>query len=193
MEQSKKIISIVVGVAAILIIWRVGFYPPVTQPTETPEQTQAAAEPGQPGPVDRPVDSNETQVASDPNAPEREVASERPRRGDRMRGSEEPAETGDPNDPMVAINMSNVDMKNIIQRLTEWTGQVIIPTDEALRARVTIYAPKMVPRSKALALICSALLKKGFVVKHAEDAIYIEPIGDERLNVNSSMWLHPRK
>jgi type II secretory pathway component GspD/PulD (secretin) len=79
--------------------------------------------------------------------------------------------------------MNNVDMRNIIQRLTEWTGRVIIPTDEALRARVTIYAPERVPRSKALALVYSALLKKGYVAKHAEDAIYIEPIGDERLTV----------
>ena len=54
---------------------------------------------------------------------------------------------------------------------------------EALRARVTIYAPERVPRSKALALVYSALLKKGYVAKHAEDAIYIEPIGDERLSV----------
>lgn len=183
MERSKTIISIVVGVASILIIWRVGFYPPVPQQVETTDQ-QTATEPGQPGPaLRRPVDSNETQAAFDPNAPGRGFAFDRSRRGDRMRQSEEPEDVGDPNDPLVAINMNNVDMRYIIQRLTEWTGKTIIPDDEALRARVTIYAPKSVPRSKALSLIYSALLKKGFAAKHAEDAIYIEPLGDERLDV----------
>ena len=100
-----------------------------------------------------------------------------------MRGSEEPAVVGDPNDPLEIISLNNTDMKTIIQKLTDWTGRVVIPTDEALRVRVTIYAPERVPRSKALALIYSALRKKGYVAKHAEDAIYIEPIGDERLDV----------
>ena len=182
MERSKTIISIVVGVAAILIIWRVGFQQ-IPQPTETTEQTQAATESRPPGLMERRRDPNQSRLASDPNAPERGFAFDRSRRGDRMRRSDESEDIGDPNDPLVAINMSNVDMRNIIQRLTEWTGRVIIPTDEALRVRVTIYAPERVPRSKALALIYSALRKKGFAAKHAEDAIYIEPLGDERLDM----------
>ncbi len=179
MERSKTIISTVVGVAAILIIWRVGFQP-IPQPTET-EQTQTTTESRPPGLMGRRRDPNESRIALDPNAPGRGFAFDRSRRGDRMRRSEEPEEIGDPNDPLEVVNMNNVDMRNIIQRLTEWTGRVIIPDDEALRARVTIYAPERVPRSKALALVYSALRKKGFVVKHAEDAIYIEPLGDERL------------
>jgi len=182
MERSKTIISIAVGIAAILIIWKVGFQP-IPQPTETTDQTQTVAEQRSPGLMERRRDPNESRGVSDPNAPERRFAFDRSRRSDRMRRSEDSGDTGDPNDPLVAINMNNVDMRNIIQRLTEWTGRVIIPTDEALRARVTIYAPERVPRSKALALVYSSLLKKGFVAKHAEDAIYIEPIGDERLTV----------
>jgi type II secretory pathway component GspD/PulD (secretin) len=182
MERSKTIISTVVGVAAILIIWRVGFQP-IPQPTETTEQPQIAAEPSPPGPMGRRTEPNESRVAFDPNAPDRGFAFDRSRRGNRMQRSEEPADIGDPNDPLEVVNMNNVDMRSIIQRLTEWTGRVIIPTDEALRVRVTIYAPERVPRSKALLLVYSALRKKGFGAKHAEDAIYIEPLGDERLDM----------
>lgn len=182
MERSKTIISIVVGLAAILIIWRVGISPEVPQPAETTEQIQAVVEPGQPGPAESPADSNEPQVASDSIAPERGFASERQRRGGRTRQASEPGEIGDPNDPLVAISLSNTDMRNIIQRLTEWTGRVIIPSDEALRVRLTIYAPERVTRSKALDLIYSALRIKGFTARHAEEAIYIDPIGDTRLD-----------
>jgi hypothetical protein len=37
MERSKLIMSIVVGIAAVLIIWRVGIYPPVPEQTEKPK------------------------------------------------------------------------------------------------------------------------------------------------------------
>jgi type II secretory pathway component GspD/PulD (secretin) len=183
MERSKTIISIVVGIASILIIWRVGFYPPVPQSDQTTNQ-QTAAQPGRPGLANRSADVNETRVATEPNTPERGFAFDRSRRGgDRTRRFGESDQAGDPN--LVAINMNNVNMSSIIQRLTEWTGKTIIPDDEALRVRLTIYSPNMVTKSKALSLVYSALLKKGFVAKHDvdADAIYIEPIGDERLGV----------
>ena len=181
MERSKIIISIVVGAAAFLIIWRVGFQPIPPQPTQTTEQTQIAAEPSPPGPMGRRPDPNGFRTAFEPNAPDRGFAFDRSRRGDRMRRSEESENIGDPNDPLEVVSMNNVDMRNIIQRLTDWTGRVIIPDDEALRVRVTIYAPERVPRSKALLLVYSALRKKGFTVKNAEDAIYIEPLGNDKL------------
>ena len=59
MERSKSIISIVVGLAAILIIWRVGFYPPgpasekVQEPVKT--ETEVAAEPNAPAEVNEPM------------------------------------------------------------------------------------------------------------------------------------------
>jgi len=175
MERSKSIISIAVGIASILIIWRVGFHPSVPQPTETTDQTRLSTESGRPGQTESQVDSNEPQIASEPNAPEREDTLAQSRR------TTEPNEPGDPNDPLVAVNLNNTDMKKIIQTLTEWTGKVIIPTDDAMKTKVTIYAPKRVPRSKALSLIYSALRIKGFVAKHTEDVIYIEPLTDSRL------------
>jgi len=55
MERSKSIISIVVGLAAILIIWRVGFYPPAPEQTGKPDETEVAAEPNLPGDVNEPM------------------------------------------------------------------------------------------------------------------------------------------
>ena len=59
MERSKSIISMIVGLAAILIIWRVGFYPPtpVTEQTEQPvkTETEVAAGPDAPGEVNEPM------------------------------------------------------------------------------------------------------------------------------------------
>ncbi len=175
MERSKIIISIVVGLAAILIIWRVGFYPPAPQPTD---QIQVTSGPGQ---AESPADSNEPQVAFDPNESEREDIFARSRRGDRRDQIAEPNEAEDPNDPLVAVNLNNTDMRQIVRTLTEWTGKVIIPTDDAMRAKVTIFAPKRVPQSQALELIYSALSIKGFTAKHTENVIYIEPKTDSRL------------
>lgn len=172
MERSKVIISIAVGIASILIIWRVGFYPTTPQPKETSGQVGATVESEQPGSG---IDSNEPRVADEPNAPDRERGPARAHR------TGEPNEPGDPNDPLVAVNLNNTDMKKLIQTLTEWTGKVIIPTDDAMKAKITIYAPERVPRSKALSLIYSALRIKGFVAKHVDDVIYIEPLKDSRL------------
>ena len=44
----------------------------------------------------------------------------------------------DPNDPLVAINLNNIEMKNILTKLAAWTGKVIIPTDEAMKVKITI-------------------------------------------------------
>ena len=40
MERLKLTISIVVGMAAVLIVWRVGFYPQVPEQTEKPTETK---------------------------------------------------------------------------------------------------------------------------------------------------------
>ena len=80
-------------------------------------------------------------------------------------------------EPMESINLNNVEMKNIIQTLGEWTELPIIPTDDAVMSkRITIYATKKVPRSKALALILAALKAKGVVAEWSEDKIFLKPI-----------------
>jgi len=185
MERSKSIISIVVGLAAILIIWRVGFYPPgpasekVQEPVKT--ETEVAAEPNAPGEV------NEPMVSLDDNR------SFRPRRRNADgfgRGTDQPvrmfadSQTEDPNDPngpMEFVNLKSVEMKSIIQKLADWTGKVILPTDEALKQKVTIYAPERLPRSEALRVIYSALRLKGFIVEESEGTLYLKPIADAKI------------
>ena len=72
MERSKLIISIVVGIASVLIVWRVGFYPPVPEQTGKPTETQkVAVEPEQPEEAQKSGDANEPAVASDVNEPGR--------------------------------------------------------------------------------------------------------------------------
>jgi len=87
---------------------------------------------------------------------------------------------GEPNDPnqagMESLNLNNVEMKDIINRVAEWTGKVVIPVAEAMQQRVTIYAPKRVPRKEALSLIYNALRTKGYVIEDANNVLYIKPI-----------------
>ncbi|MCH7556473.1 MAG: hypothetical protein IIB56_03350 [Planctomycetes bacterium] len=208
MERSKLIISIVVGIASVLIVWRVGFYPPVPEQTGKPTETQkVAVEPEQPEEAQKLGDANEPAVASDVNEPGRLTDVNEPRTvaavgvgepirlaavGD-SRGPDdvgrprravvitEPNEPAEPNEPMEIVNLKNVEMKTIIAKLAEWTGKVIIPTDEAMKQRITIYAPKKLPRSKAISKIYSALRMKGYIVEQTDGTIFLKPMKDAKL------------
>ena len=174
MERSKSIISIVVGLAAILIIWRVGFYPPVPEQMEKPDETEVAVEPEVPGDVNEPMVSFNVEESG------------RRRRGNfdepvNMFAESEPNQPADPNGPMEFVNLKSVEMKSIIEKLATWTGKVIIPTDEALNQKVTIYAPEKLPRSEALRVIYSALRMKGFIAEEGDGTIFLKPIADAKL------------
>ncbi|MGD8500218.1 MAG: hypothetical protein PVJ86_06195, partial [Phycisphaerales bacterium] len=70
MERSKSVISIVVGLAAVLIVWRVGFYPQVPTQTEEPRETEVAVEPNEPEETQKPGDAEEPMVTFDVNEPD---------------------------------------------------------------------------------------------------------------------------
>ena len=113
MERSKSIISIVVGLGAILIIWRVGFYPPAPEQAEKPVETEieVAADPNTPG------DVNEPMVSLGADRPDRSGRPGRPGQADRsvrMFPGSEPNESTDPNGPMEFVNLKSVEMKSII-------------------------------------------------------------------------------
>jgi general secretion pathway protein D len=222
---------IVVAIAAVSIIWRVGFYPPLPAATEKPVVAEAVSESDQldewyepdesqtPGDTTTAVlasdatepaesaDANEPKAAADANQPPR-VADAGERRGPGRRpgqteggfdfrrpgefaGSEGRSGPGsrlgritdvnDANQPMEALNLKNVEMRQIVQKIAEWTGKTVIPSDEAEKIRVSIYAPGQLPRSKALAHIYGALRLKGFIAEHLDDAIYISPIKSAKL------------
>jgi len=178
MERSKLKISILVGLAAVLIIWRVGFYPPVPQQPKKPGETKVAIEPVKLDEVHTPSDANETKVAFDINEPGRLTDANEPRT---LAAVGEPKKSVEPNEPMEFLNLKNVEMKAIIEKLADWTGKVIIPTDESMKQRVTIYAPDKLPRNKALAKIYSALRVKGYVVEQTDDTIYLKPVAEQKL------------
>ncbi|TKJ38041.1 MAG: hypothetical protein CEE38_04580 [Planctomycetes bacterium B3_Pla] len=180
MERSKSIISIVVGLAAVLIVWRVGFYPSVPEQAEKSDETTvvAAAEPNKPGEAKKHGDANEPMVSfrngrrgrpGDPNRPDKVVA------------AADSSKPGDANEPMEAVNLKNVEMKSIIEKLAKWTGKVIIPTDEAMKQKVTIYAPDKLPRNEALSMIYAALRMKGYVAEFANSVIFLKPMSEAKL------------
>ncbi|MBN1126855.1 MAG: hypothetical protein JXA82_17750, partial [Sedimentisphaerales bacterium] len=91
------------------------------------------------------------------------------------------AGSGQGEEPEESINLNNVEMRIIIQKLGDWTGKPIIPTtDEVLQKRITIYASQRVPRSRALSLVYAALRARGVIAEHAEDKIFLKPIAEAR-------------
>ncbi len=198
MERSKLIMSIVVGIAAVLIIWRVGIYPqpPVPEPAEKPTETKVVTEAEKPPDVQEPGDANEPEVASDVREPGESTDVNEPRivatagesrRPDGVGGQirpaviTEPGEPVEPNEPMEIVNLKNVEMKTIIEKLAKWTGKVIIPTDESMKQKITIYAPEKLPRSKALQKIYSALRMKGYIAEQTDGTIFLKPITEAKL------------
>lgn len=93
-------------------------------------------------------------------------------------------EPNDPNRPdkgLEALNLKDVQMKDVIKKLAEWTGKVVIPTDEAMEKKITICSSKKVPRSYALSMIYAALRVKGIIAEESDGAIYLKPIKDAKL------------
>jgi general secretion pathway protein D len=219
---------IVVAIAAVAIIWRVGFYPPLLAATEKPVETEVVNdwdEWYEPDELQTPSDTTEPVVASDVSGPGKSAdvnepkagadANQPPRLADagerrgpgrrpgQMEGGSDFRRSGefagfegrsgpgsrlgritdvnDANQPMEALNLKNVEMRQIVQKIAEWTGKTVIPAEEAEKIRVSIYAPGQLPRSKALAHIYGALRLKGFVAEHLDDAIYITPIKGAKL------------
>ena len=195
MIKSAKIISILVGMAAILIA--VSFFSPSTKPDEGDSSQMAAQQ--EPNDVQNTLtsqaerlpqeapDTNTPRVPDDTNIPGISVASTRllqpqpqpqPDNKD-LKEPEKTSEPNEPNDPMVAVHINNMEMKNIMSKLMEWTGKSIIPSNEAMKARITVFTPDKLPRSKALQLIYNTLKEQGYIVEqYDEDTLKIKQITD---------------
>jgi general secretion pathway protein D len=185
-------------VAAGVIVWQVGFHSPASSLPRLEEK--AGAQPSRtPGP-------------NEPNAAKTPVAAEEPNKpagGDANQPDAKPAATNaggpgqtakpeepkpseaktpeDPNDPFEAVNLKDVEMKNIIEKIAQWTGKTVIPTDDAMKQKITIYAPDKLPRSKALLRIYSALRMKGFSPEESDGTIFLKPLSDVRLGVHPTV------
>jgi general secretion pathway protein D len=267
-ERSKLVIAVIIGVVAVFIVWKVGFYKRDAKPVEKGAEPQKqVSEPNKSAEVPKPAEANEPMVARDERAGRRDFDEPQQRMGpfdpnrsfgrDRfsgrgrqfgsgmrfdpnrpgmpfdpnrigmrfdpnrpgmpfdpnrpgppqiagfqppfgafpgepnamsemakqegMRSALDANKPAGPNEPMEALNLKDVEMKSIIQKLAEWTGKVIIPTSEAMSQKVTIYSSQKLPRSQALAHIYSALRMKGYSAEVMDNAIYITTMKEAKL------------
>jgi len=93
----------------------------------------------------------------------------------------EPSEPTDPNKIMESVNLNNVQMKDIIKTLADWTDKVIIPADDAMKEKITILSPKRLPRPEAISMIYTALNAKGINVEETDGVIQLKPIKDAKI------------
>ena len=143
--------------------------PEPNQPSETPEPNR----PAEPGKIDRPGKPDEHSRPTGRPGPS----------ATREAKAREPNAPDDPNDALEAVNLKDVEVKNLVEKIAKWTGKTVIPHEEAMKQKVTIYAPAKMPRDKALAKIYSALRMKGYVAEEIEDTIFLKPIAEARLGV----------
>lgn len=92
-------------------------------------------------------------------------------------------------EPMETLNFQNVEVQTVIEKLAEWTGKTIIPTDELMKQKITIYTPQKMPRSEAAAMILNSLRSKGYTVEQTGETIFLKPITEEQLGINKTKIL----
>ncbi|UCD49649.1 MAG: hypothetical protein JSW27_19215 [Phycisphaerales bacterium] len=201
MERSKVLLWVLVFAMGGVIIWRVGFGVSASERSGLERRAGASpssmAPPGPNAPTDESTSETEPNDAADaeakpaePNKPARAEAPERPAPSQaRQRRPAEADASSDPNDPneagepMEAVNLKDVEMKKIIDKIATWTGKTVIPHEEAMKQKITIYAPEKLPRAKALEKIYSALRMKNFVAEEVDDTIFLKPIADAKLGM----------
>lgn len=87
----------------------------------------------------------------------------------------------DPNG-MQSLNLNNVEMRNLIKMIGDWTGKAVIPAnDDMMQIRITIYCPQKLSKTDALGLIFMALQSRGIVADHAEGRIILRPLATAKL------------
>jgi type II secretory pathway component GspD/PulD (secretin) len=198
-DRQKLVIWGVVGLATVTIVWRVGFHlgngDLVAPAAERDDGFSTNAQRPSPGPaapvlppapeheMDALYASTEFDTPSEPdegNDPEAVYELLDPE----LLEDEPTVVRSEPNGPeLEAINLKDVEMKWIVEKIATWTGKVVIPTDDVMKLKVTIYAPRRLPRSEALEQIYGALRLKGYVAEHTERTIFLRPIADARVGV----------
>jgi type II secretory pathway component GspD/PulD (secretin) len=146
-------------------------------------------DPNAPSDANEPDDPNKPAAGGEPNQPseaERPASDSQVESGTTSDGEPQPAEPNapsEPNEPLEAVNLKDVEMKSIIDKIATWMGKTVIPADEVMKQKITIYAPEKLPRMKALSKIYSALRMKGFVAEEVDDTIFLKPIKEAKLGV----------
>jgi general secretion pathway protein D len=188
LKRSKLIFIICLFVVAF-IIWRGCVYKPKADlsadaQSESVESAQADQTPAD---TDTPAEAREARDGR--GARGREGKSRRPRGfagrpdfGPRHDDWDDPNQPAEGDNNLEAVNLNNVEMKNVIQTLGDWTGKPIIPTsDEVMQQKITIYSSEKIPRSKALSLIYAALHARGVIAERSDDRIFLKPVAQAKL------------
>lgn len=151
---------------------------PVAKPQEgVADEKPADAASSAAGDPNAPKSDTTAPAPSDPNAPK--AGDEKPWSFDDL--EKVPTLPLTQGEPMESVNLNNVEMRIILQKLGEWTGKPIIPTtDEVMKLRITIYASQQLPRSSALTLVYAALRARGIIAEHYDDKIILKPIAQAR-------------
>ena len=165
------------------------------QPKETAKPAEGASKAptpsGEPNQPQQAKTEEKKTATGEPNAPgQADKVAAKP--ADAKPGEAKPPESKpgqakikeDPNDPLEAVNLKDVEMKNIIEKIAQWTGKTVIPSDQAMTQKITIYAPEKLPRSKALLKLYSALRMKGFSPEVVDDTIYLKPLAETKLGTH---------
>lgn len=148
-----------------------------------PADANKPAGPGQGTPGTDPNRPAGSPKPADPNKPAPDATAGTTASGEASAGDKDKAKPAESSDGMEAINLKDVEMKNIIEKIAQWTGKTVIPHDEAMKQKVTIYAPEKMPRKKALEKIYSALRMKGYMVEESGDTIFLKPLAGAKLGL----------
>ncbi|MBN1506741.1 MAG: hypothetical protein JW955_07840 [Sedimentisphaerales bacterium] len=157
-------------------------------PSSTSGEPNAATRAGMSAEPAKAPEANETPEAAkatsgtDPNRPPEAGSSAEPNKPAEAGAGDTSKSTGSA-DSLEAVNLKDVEMKNIIDKIAQWTGKTVIPHDDAMKLKVTIYAPEKLPRKKALEKIYSALRLKGYMVEESDDTIFLKPLAGAKLGV----------
>jgi general secretion pathway protein D len=101
--------------------------------------------------------------------------------GGDMPGFSGPDATSDPNG-MQSLNLNNVEMRNIVKMIGDWTGKAVIPAnDDIMQIRITIYCPQKLTKTEALGLIFMALQSRGVVADQTAGRIILRPLASAKL------------
>jgi chromosome segregation ATPase len=79
------------------------------------------------------------------------------------------------------VNLKDVEVKNILAKLGEWTGKTIIAESDVLNQKITVYSADELTRSDALSAIFAALGQRGIVTEKKGDIIVLKRLEDEDL------------
>ena len=182
MKRARLILLVIIAIAATAaVVWQTGLYKHLAKLTESRVVDKAPADNDEPPEEWDEEGSDEPNEADKPDESEKPGEAEKPDESKKPGEPNEPNEPNEPGEPMEALNLKDVQMKDIIKKLADWTGKVIIPHDDVMKLKVTIYSKEKVPRSEALALLFRVLSEKGFVAEHTDNALYLKPKKDVKL------------